>query len=100
VLDGILIHAYLLPFSVKYVHVIGFQVLMSGVMKIQDTSLLRINAMLSGKQLTHNFKDLLRILDSEAEGTEIILMSVTTCIYQCTWCNIPEHLCILYRRFL
>ena len=53
--------------------------------------------MLSGKELTHISKDLLRLLDPEAEGTMNILMSVT--IYQCAWCNIPEDLHLLSCHF-
>jgi hypothetical protein len=53
--------------------------------------------MLSGKQLTHISKDLLGLLDPEAEGTMIILISVI--IYQCTWCNIPDDLHLLSSNF-
>jgi len=53
--------------------------------------------MLSGKQLTHISEDLLGLVDPEAEGTVIILISVT--IYQCTWCNIPEDLRLLSSHF-
>jgi len=63
----------------------------------KDTSLLGTYTMLIGKQLTHISKDLPGLLDPEAEGTMIILTSVT--IYQCTWCNIPEDLHILSRHF-
>jgi hypothetical protein len=37
--------------------------------------------MLSGKQLTHNSKDLPGILDPEAEGTVIILISLFTSVH-------------------
>ena len=63
----------------------------------EGTSLLGTYAMLSGKQLTHISKDLPGLLDPEAEGTMIILISVT--IYHCTWCNIPEDLPILSCHF-
>ena len=63
----------------------------------EDTSLLGTYAISSGKQLTHISKDLPGLLDPDAEGTMIILISVT--IYQCTWCNIPEYLRILSCHF-
>lgn len=88
----------LLPFSVKYVHIAGFKVLIAGVMK-KWWSLLGSYTMLSGKELTHISKDPLGLLDPEVEGTMNISTSVT--IYQRTWCNIPGdlhlHSCHLYK---
>ena len=53
--------------------------------------------MLSGKQVTHISKDLPGLLDPEAEGTMMILISVT--IYQYTWCNIPGDLHLLSSHY-
>jgi hypothetical protein len=84
----------LLHFCMKCVYIAGLYILIAGVTKI--TSLLRSYTMSNGKHLIHISKDLIRLLDSEAEGL-IILMYVT--IYQSTWCNIPEDLYLFSCQF-